>query len=158
MARDAKGFWWFWCALLTTVVALDRWTKILAEEQLRFGESRSLIDSWFSLTLVYNAGAAFGMLQGARWLFVFIALILVAVLIWQRNVLMAQTRTAQLATALLLGGVVGNLWDRIAYGYVIDFLHFHYWPVFNVADMAIVVGAVILGGEVIRHERSQNSN
>ena len=158
MARDAKGFWWFWYALLTTVVALDRWTKILAEEQLSFGESRALIEGWFSFTLVYNAGAAFGMLQGARWLFVFIALILLAVLIWQRKVLVAQTRTAQLATALLLGGVVGNLWDRIAYGYVVDFLHFHYWPVFNVADMAIVVGAVILGGEVIRHERSQNGN
>ncbi len=139
--------------VMLLVLLLDRFTKAWISQQLALGESQPIISGIVSLTLVHNPGAAFGLLAGRRWLFVLAVLVLIVLLLVYRKVLAEQATLSQYAIALLMGGVFGNLWDRVMLGYVVDFLDFHVWPVFNVADAAIVCGALVLGWEVVRNER-----
>ena len=136
---------WLWLSLL--VVALDQGSKQLAEATLQLHERVPLLPV-FNLTLAYNEGAAFSFLsdQGGwqRWLFTGLALgVTVVLLVWLSR-LRPGERLLAAALALIVGGAVGNLIDRILWGHVIDFLDFHYqqwhWPAFNLADSAIVVG------------------
>jgi signal peptidase II len=132
------------------VVVLDRLTKWLMLDWLRPGESVE-ITGFFNLVLVYNRGAAFSFLAGAPgWqtpFFVAVALIASGVVSW---LLLRHPRQRLLCAglALILGGALGNLWDRLAWGAVADFLDFHafgwHWPAFNVADSAITVGAALV--------------
>jgi signal peptidase II len=142
-----------WFLAAAAVVAADRLTKWAALAWLRPGEALELT-GFFNLTLVFNRGAAFSFLASAPgWqtpFFVAVALIASAIVSWMlwrdpaRRLLCA-------GLALILGGALGNLWDRLAYGHVVDFLDFHaagwHWPAFNVADSAISVGAAILIAE-----------
>ncbi|MDB5798051.1 MAG: peptidase [Paucimonas sp.] len=138
-----------WLGLAFIVVLLDQLTKITIMQMMHFGESRS-ITSFFNLVVAYNKGAAFSFLaaQGGwqRWLFTGIALVAVGFILYllRRN---PGQRLFCCALALILGGAIGNLIDRIAYGHVIDFLDFHvagwHWPAFNVADAGICVGAAL---------------
>ncbi len=143
------GLRWLW--LSAVVVVLDQLSKWLAEHWLTLQQPVTLT-SWFDLTLMYNRGAAFSFLGDAggwqRWLFVLLALAIGAVLIvWLRNCHRGQ-RWVPAALALVLGGAVGNLIDRLWHGQVVDFIVWHYrdwyWPAFNLADSAISVGAVML--------------
>jgi signal peptidase II len=147
---------WYLGALL--VVGLDRLTKWLMLGWLRPGESYE-VTRFFNLVVVYNRGAAFSLLADAPgWqtpVFAAIALLAAAVvsaLLWRhpRRVLLCAGLT------LILGGAIGNLWDRLAWGAVADFLDFHafgwHWPAFNVADSAITVGAAILIAEGFLHK------
>ena len=127
--------------------ALDRTTKILAEQHLAGRPPVELIPNVLQLAYTTNSGGAFGILGGQPVLF-FVASILVCVAI-----LVASTRLASMTSAialgLVIGGAVGNLTDRLirgpgVSGRVIDFIDFHVWPVFNLADSAIVIGAVVL--------------
>jgi signal peptidase II len=141
---------WPWFAVAGVVVVLDRLTKWLMLDWLRPGESVE-VTSFFNLVLVYNRGAAFSFLAGAPgWqtpFFVAVALIASAVVSW---LLLRHPRQRLLCAglALILGGALGNLWDRLAWGAVADFLDFHafgwHWPAFNVADSAITVGAALV--------------
>jgi signal peptidase II len=139
-----------WYALAALVVLLDQLTKYWVSAGFDYGEARA-ITGFFNLVLTYNKGAAFSFLASAagwqRGLFIAIALIAIVVI----SVLLARHAGEKLfcfALALILGGAIGNVLDRIALGYVIDFLDFHlagwHWPAFNLADSAITAGAVLL--------------
>ncbi len=144
-----RACWWYLLAAL--VILLDQWTKVLAEDLLRYGEPR-VVTGFFNFTLLYNKGAAFSMLSDAggwqHWLFSVIAAVVSVVLaVW----LYRLPRTARLepfALALVLGGAIGNLIDRLRLGHVVDFIQLHYrelyWPAFNLADSAITLGAGLL--------------
>lgn len=141
---------------LTTVLVLvlDQWTKKIIHTRFRWGESVPVLDSMFSLTYVRNQGAAFGMLHRApSWFrdpfFIVIPIIALFVILFLLSRLNNRQRWTALALSLILGGALGNLIDRLRFGYVIDFLDFHWreiyhWPAFNVADSCIVVGVSIM--------------
>jgi signal peptidase II len=139
-----------WFALAAAIVAADRVTKLLMLEAFAPGE-RLQLTGFFNLVLVFNKGAAFSFLAGASgWqtpVFATIssvAAVVIAVLIVRHS----GNRLLCVALALILGGALGNLWDRLLWGHVVDFLDFHaagwHWPAFNVADSAISVGAGLL--------------
>jgi signal peptidase II len=140
-----------WYLLAAAVVALDQWTKALALRLLEHGEPVS-VTGFFNLTLLYNRGAAFSLLSDAggwqHWLFSGIALLVAALIsVWLYR-LPARARLEPLALALVLGGALGNLIDRLRFGHVVDFIQLHYrelyWPAFNLADSAITLGAGLL--------------
>jgi len=141
--------WWRWLLLAAAVIALDLATKAAIVAHFREGESLP-VTSFMSLVLAYNTGAAFSFLAGAdgwqRWLFAGIAVVASGVLVYL--IRRGGSRMLLLGLALILGGALGNLYDRIVLGHVTDFLLFHYrgwsWPAFNVADSAITVGAGLL--------------
>lgn len=144
-----SGLRWLWLAI--TVLLLDRLSKYWVITHLSPFEPYALV-SWFNLTLAFNKGAAFSFLHSAGgWqtlLFTLFAVTMsVIILIWlSRN--RAHEWWLNMALCLILGGAVGNVWDRLSYGYVIDFFDFHlqdwHFAIFNVADSAICVGAFML--------------
>jgi signal peptidase II len=133
------------------VILLDQFTKQLAEALLTAYQAVKVLP-FFDLTLMYNTGAAFSILsdQGGwqRWFFVSLALIVSGVLVIWLKRLRPDEKWVALALALIIGGAIGNLIDRILFGQVIDFVHLHYhqyyWPAFNVADSAISIGVAIM--------------
>lgn len=140
-----------WLALAAGVVALDLWTKYLAMANLELFRPVPMTD-WFNLTLAHNTGAAFSLLaEGGgwqRWFFIVVASgISVFLLGWLWRLPLA-ARALPVALMLVLGGAIGNLIDRIRFGYVVDFIDLHYagwhWPAFNLADSAIVVGVGLM--------------
>lgn len=139
------------------VLAADQATKHWAMGALESQGSLPVVDSWLALTLVRNSGSAFGLVRNASLLLaVFAVLAVVVLVVFERRGL--PTRAAALATGLVLGGALGNLSDRLRYGYVIDFVDFQYrgrnvFPVFNVADSAITVGAALILLAAWRAER-----
>ena len=139
-----------WFAIAAAIVAADRVTKLVMLEAFAPGE-RLQVTGFFNLVLVFNKGAAFSFLAGASgWqtpVFATIstvASVIIAVLIVRHSA----NRLLCAALALMLGGALGNLWDRLEWGHVVDFLDFHaagwHWPAFNVADSGITVGALLL--------------
>lgn len=147
---------WRWLILAGIVVVIDQATKHAAVAALA-GQPPVEVTSFFNLLLVYNRGAAFSFLAGAggwqRELFTVIALAASAWIIWLLYRYPRQ-RLFCLALALVLGGALGNVIDRIMIGAVVDFLDFHawgwHWPAFNVADSAITCGAVLLVWDGLR--------
>jgi signal peptidase II len=149
--RDSRG----WLLLLSLlVVAADRWTKWLASRRIELGDHVTVIAHIFAISHVENPGAAFSLFNDSsspgrvRWmLLVFSLLAAVAVLIALLK-LGRRISATTIALALILGGALGNAYDRLRFGYVIDFLEVHivhyHWPDFNVADSAIVVGGIML--------------
>jgi len=132
------------------VVVLDLYTKYLIENAFQLGDSK-FVTPFFDLVRFHNEGAAFSFLSNAggwqRWFFTAAALIAVVVISYliRKH---AQQKLFCLGLALVLGGALGNLYDRLTLGYVVDFLYFHindlYWPAFNVADSAVCVGVALL--------------
>jgi signal peptidase II len=143
------------------VVLLDRWTKRLAATRIAMYAHIQVIPGFFRLTHTENTGAAFSLFADSpsHWKtamligFSVLAMLVVSVLLWKQS--HAVTITG-IALSLILGGAVGNLWDRVASGKVVDFLLFYVkqyqWPVFNLADSAIVVGASLLVIEILFHK------
>lgn len=129
--------------VIASVLVLDRITKLWALKTLAFRPPIEVLP-FFHLTYVENTGAAFGMGQDLNWFFVGLSSAILAVLLYWRRSWSKENIPLQLGCSLVAGGAVGNLCDRIAYGYVIDFLDFLVWPVFNVADSCITVGAFLL--------------
>jgi signal peptidase II len=119
-------------------------TKRLVEAGLAVGESLPIIKDVFHLTRVANPGAAFGLLPDGTLFLAAVTAVVVVVILWMGPRLAGDSRLLRLALGLELGGAVGNLVDRLRAGLVTDFLDFRVWPVFNVADSAIVVGALLL--------------
>jgi len=139
---------WFACALL--VVLLDQASKFVVLHNFTYGESHS-ITSFFNLVLVFNTGAAFSLLAGAEsWRHVFFVLLASGVSIYLAVMIVRHYRERLLSCslALILGGALGNLFDRLRIGAVVDFLDFHWrnwhWPAFNIADAAIFIGVILL--------------
>lgn len=137
--------------ITAAILSLDQLTKYLAASRLTLNEPYPLIKGVFHLTLVHNTGAAFGILKNQVLLFIFVSLI--SVLLIFLNLKKNRLKKASLdnvSLSFILAGAIGNLIDRIAFGYVIDFLDFRIWPVFNIADSAITVGAVLLGYSILK--------
>jgi signal peptidase II len=130
------------------VVFFDRVTKIFFTDLLDYGESLPIIRNILHMTLIHNTGIAFGLFKDQGIVFIIIPVIAIILLIFNiyyyRQNDEALSRTYIIAFSLILGGAIGNLYDRIAFGYVIDFIDFRIWPVFNIADSAITVGAGIV--------------
>lgn len=147
-----------WLALSALVIILDQWSKHALVSHFVLGEALA-VTSFFNLVLAHNQGAAFSMLNDAggwqRWLFTAIAVI---ASLWIVQLLRKHERQNLFcfALALILGGALGNLIDRIAHGYVVDFLDFywnqHHFPAFNLADSAITLGAIVLLLESLMHK------
>ena len=149
-ASRLNRLWLYYLAALV-LVGLDQWTKGLATAWLEYGRPVPVLPV-FDLTLQHNRGAAFSFLAGAggwqRWLFAVIAgAVSVVLVVWLSRLGRGQVLLA-VALSLVLGGAVGNLWDRLALGYVVDFISLHwggrYFPAFNLADSAITVGAALM--------------
>ena len=140
---------WLWTS--SFVILLDQITKWVADHSLELHVQVPIMPS-FNFTLVYNTGAAFSFLSGAggwqRWFFSLLAILICIVLVVWLKRLHAHEKWIAIGLSLVLGGALGNLIDRLFYGYVIDFIQWYYkgfyWPTFNIADSAITVGATIL--------------
>lgn len=143
--------------LTGVIIVLDLASKAVVSQHFSLYEIMPVIPGWFNLTLAHNSGAAFSFLADEsgwqRWFFAAIALIVSVIIFFWIKRLQEHERWLAIALALVLGGALGNLWDRLTLGYVVDFLDFYYqnssqramhWPAFNVADMAISIGAFIL--------------
>jgi signal peptidase II len=165
MANDHRTWWQKlapWLGLAAAIIAVDQLTKVTIERLFDFGDVRP-VTGFFNLVLTYNKGAAFSFLAGASgWQKEFLTAIgiaasLVIVYLLARH---GSQKLFSLALALILGGAIGNVIDRVAHGHVIDFLDFHWrgwhWPAFNVADSAIVCGAALLiVDELLRVRRAR---
>lgn len=145
---NQRVLWYLIAGLLLT---LDQWTKTLASEYLNYAEP-VVLTSFFNLTLLHNTGAAFSFLSDAggwqHWLFGGVAgLVSLVIGVWLYRA-PAGAVLLKLALCLILAGALGNLWDRITLGYVVDFIQLHYqtyyWPAFNIADAVITIGACII--------------
>lgn len=141
----------YWYGLALVVILLDQYSKGLASGALEYGRPVEVF-SWFNLTLQHNTGAAFSFLSDAggwqRYFFSVVAGVISLVLVIWMYRMPRSDRLLAMSLALILGGALGNLWDRLALGYVVDFIsvHYeqHYFPAFNIADSAITAGAVCM--------------
>jgi signal peptidase II len=143
------------CASVVTAVAiviLDQVTKRIAEHYLPMqpDHSISIIGELLRLTYVQNRGAAFGILQNQSILFVFVGVAVIGAILVSYRYLPKMSLLLNVALGLQLGGAIGNLSDRIRIGYVVDFVDVAIWPVFNVADSAIVVGVGVLAFHLLK--------
>ncbi|NLC62594.1 MAG: signal peptidase II [Thermoanaerobacterales bacterium] len=123
---------------------LDQASKHAVKLSLNPYDSIPLIKGVFNITYVQNTGAAFSILRGKTHFFTVVTLIVITVIIYTTIKFTPKNKWVRVLIAFILGGAVGNLLDRLRYGYVVDFLDFIVFPVFNVADMAIVTGALLL--------------
>jgi signal peptidase II len=154
--HHARRKYYFLIAAL--VVVADQASKWLVERRIALHDSISVIPGLFRITHVQNQGAAFGLFADSPspWTaamlvgFSLLALVVVSALLWRNSHSFTSTG---FALSLILGGAVGNLWDRVLQGHVVDFLDFYlnnsHWPAFNFADSAIVVGALLLVAEIL---------
>jgi len=147
---EASARWARWLLLSAVIVALDLATKAMVSGAFQYGEVRPVLP-FFNLVLVHNTGAAFSFLAGAsgwqRWFFTVVTIVISAFIV----AMLRKHHTDRLmsvALALVLGGALGNLYDRLTLGHVVDFVQLHaggwYFPAFNVADSAITVGVALL--------------
>lgn len=151
-----------WVALAAAIVLVDQLTKIAVERAFDYGDVKP-ITGFFNMVLTYNKGAAFSFLASASgWQAHFLTVVGIAASLFILYLLgrHGHQRLFSLALALILGGAIGNVIDRVAYGHVIDFLDFHFsgwhWPAFNMADSAIVGGALLLVlDELLRVRRAK---
>lgn len=136
------------------ILILDQFTKYLALKNLTLFLPK-IIFPFFNLTLLYNTGAAFSLLNNQsgwqRWLFTAIALIAIAAIFFSLKKI--NLLSTKISVGLILGGTLGNLWDRVQLGYVVDFIQLHYqtwyFPAFNLADSALSIGVFLFALEVL---------
>jgi signal peptidase II len=147
--RDFTMLKWLWLSLLAVI--LDQVSKLVIASSMQLYQSIILMP-YFNLTYVHNTGAAFSFLSDAggwqRWFFAGLALVISSIIaVWLARLKRHEALLA-VALSLVLGGAIGNLIDRLAYGYVIDFLDVYYqtwhWPAFNIADSAITLGVILM--------------
>jgi signal peptidase II len=139
-----------WLGLAAIVILLDQITKAMILRTFQYGDT-TVITSWFNIVRAHNTGAAFSFLAGAsgwqRWMFVGLGVVAAGFIVWMLRKHGGQ-RLFATALALILGGALGNVIDRLLHGYVVDFIQVHhsgwFFPAFNVADSAISVGAACL--------------
>ena len=154
---------WLWLSLV--VIVLDQISKYYFNNYFSLYEQLP-VTPFFSFTLAYNTGAAFSFLSDAsgwqRWFFVSIALVVSVVLVVWMKRLRSDEKLQAVALALILGGALGNVWDRIALGHVVDFLLFYYdryyFPAFNLADSAITLGAGLLILDMFIHPQPTDTD
>ncbi len=161
-----KGRALLWYLLSLLVIGLDQWTKWLAELKLNFHEPIPVIEPILNWTLAYNYGAAFSFLadQGGwqKWFFAGLSLAMSIFLVIYLTRAPRQAKLLNVGLALILGGAIGNLIDRVRIGKVIDFIHVHYadvwhYPIFNIADIAICIGVAIVVIDMLFFESKRNA-
>jgi signal peptidase II len=156
------GWRFLWLSAL--VIVSDQYTKVLVLENIELYQAIQILP-FVNLTHVYNYGAAFSFLHDAggwqRWFFTIIAFVVSALMLWW----LRQTNQKQImlpvAFSLIIGGAIGNAYDRLVHGYVIDFLVLYYqdwyWPAFNVADSAICIGAILLIIDMFKNKEEKHA-
>lgn len=159
MKLSQRGVVWLWISVI--VVVLDQWTKNIASDNLQLYVANK-VNEVLNWTLMHNEGIAFSILADqSGWQRWFISILASAVVIWLLVWLYKNHRgmkTLNISLAFIVGGAVGNIWDRVVLGYVVDFIEVHYkssfWPAFNLADSAITLGAILLLVDAffIKHE------
>jgi signal peptidase II len=152
-------------AIAGFIVAADQLTKIWVHTGLGLGESIELIPEWFRFTYIRNQGAAFGIFREAapmfrKIFFLSVPPIAMGMILYMLKSVASNDRWQILAMSMIFGGALGNYIDRLRFGYVIDFLDFHYkevwsYPAFNIADSGIVVGVIMLGWIMIQRDRAE---
>ena len=127
------------------IVLLDQLTKFLTTSRLAFSESIPIIKNVFHFTLIKNFGIGFGLMNtpAARWVLVIVTIIIICIILYYYKH-MPKKYLPVISAALIIGGAVSNLIDRVFFGFVIDFLDFRIWPAFNIADSAITIGIICL--------------
>jgi signal peptidase II len=137
--------------IVSSLLFLDQLTKFLVTKNLSLNQSLPVIKGIFHLTLIHNRGAAFGILKNQVFLFIFTSLLAIVLIYFQlKNNKHKKPLIYTISLSLILAGALGNLIDRLFLGYVIDFLDLRIWPVFNLADSSITVGAILLGYHILR--------
>ncbi len=171
MTSRARINLWLWLGLSLVIFLIDQYTKVLIVGSFQYGDNQT-ITSYFTLVRVHNTGAAFSFLASAsgwqRWFFIGLGTVAAIFMLWMLKSHPSQ-KLFSFAIACILGGAVGNVVDRIIYGYVVDFLQFHwswleplfpsgFFPSFNVADSAISLGAFcLILDEILRVKKTHTS-
>ncbi|MBW2976242.1 signal peptidase II [Candidatus Woesearchaeota archaeon] len=124
------------------VVLADQISKFFIKTHFQLNSSFPVIKNIFHLSRIHNFGAGFGILQNQKWILVFIALIVIGTVFYYLDKIKDKELFLQIIIGFILGGTIGNLIDRVIYGYVIDFLDFRIWPVFNIADSFACIGFI----------------
>ncbi len=134
-----------YCLIVAGVIAADRIIKILVSAFMYINESIDIFGDFFAITYIQNRGAAFSILSGHRWFLIGVttAVLFVICIYWARH-LKRGRKSMLTALSLILGGGIGNLLDRVMYGYVVDYLDFGSFPVFNLADICVCLGCGLL--------------
>lgn len=148
----------FYYIIAFFVILLDQFTKWLIVKNLELGESITIIDQFLYITSHRNRGAAWGILQGQMWFFYIITVIvIIGIIFYIQKVIKNKNRLTGISLALMLGGAIGNFIDRVARKEVVDFINtyiFGYdFPVFNIADSALVIGVILLMIQMLLEER-----
>ena len=137
--------------IVSSILFLDQLTKFLATKSLSLNQSVPIIKGILHLTLIHNRGAAFGILKNQIPFFIFTSILAIILIYFNlKDVYHKRYYVYNLSLSLILAGALGNLIDRLFLGYVIDFLDFRIWPVFNIADSAITIGAILLGYSILK--------
>ena len=144
--KEHRGVFW----ALAGILLLDRLTKVWALQVL--SEKPVAVFPFFHLHYVENTGSAFGMFQNANGVLIWVMLAVICYILFSWRDLCANGKAVQWGTVFILAGAFGNLYDRITLGFVVDFLDFRVWPVFNVADSFVTIGACLFAWAIIRGE------
>lgn len=144
--------------VLFVVVIVDQWTKYYIQQNMSLGMSIPVIDNIFHITYILNPGAAFGILEHQTVLLVITALIIILALLYFYKRIPETLKLLRFGLGLLAGGSIGNVIDRVKTGYVIDFFDFRIWPVFNIADIAIVCGVFLIIWTIVFASKEVDNN
>ncbi|MFA6350004.1 MAG: signal peptidase II [Candidatus Omnitrophota bacterium] len=145
--------------IVISILFFDQAAKFLVVKNLALNQSIPVLRGIFHISLVHNRGAAFGMLNNQVPVFIIATILAITLIALNlKNSKSNKLSLFNISLYLILGGALGNLIDRIFLGYVIDFLDFRIWPVFNIADSAITIGAVLLGWTILFNDKCQNPN
>lgn len=126
----------------------DRVTKIMISNNYALHETRPILGRLMSFTHVRNFGAAFSILQGKRLFIIASTVVLIGIIIYIYYKIIPRTTFSTVIVGMILGGALGNFYDRIRFAYVIDFIDFHFFPVFNIADSVVVIGSFLLAWQL----------
>ena len=141
--------------IIILILGLDQLTKLLINKNLTLNQSIPILKGIFHLTLVHNRGAAFGLLRNQIILLIFVSFFTILLIYFNLRKSGRDKKFSlyKLSLSFILAGALGNLVDRLYFGYVIDFLDLRVWPVFNVADSAITIGAILLGWSLLKESK-----
>ena len=142
-------FVFFLSSFVILIIVLDKLIKYLIVNNMFLGESIHVIPHLLHLTYILNPGAAFGILENQRFFFILIAVILIFAIVYFYSKIIKLNKLFQLGIAMLFSGAIGNMIDRIFIGKVVDYIDFRIWPIFNLADIAIVCGCIIIIYELL---------
>lgn len=144
-------------SIIILILGLDQVSKWLVRDAMDLGQSIPIISSLMSLTYIENRGAAFGIMAGGRVLFIALTFLLLAFLLWYRHQNKHQSFLLEISTGLIIAGALGNLIDRIVKGSVTDFIDFHFFPIFNVADIAVTCGVFLMAVFIFKDENKSTN-